>query len=222
MNRRVGVIAVIIIRDVAGRLARRFRAVVGVAIPVAIGVPVPRATRFIAAHAIVIQAVAAHFHRAGMHACSCVVAVVIVIDVAGRLARRFRAVVGVAIPVAIGVPVPHARFIAAFVDLAIAVVVHPIAGLRGPRVGGVVAIITVRVISHVACGLVALVYAVVRIAEPVGVGIAIPCRDVLVDLLVAIIILSVAQLRRARVDGVVAVIAIVIVINVPGWLIAIV
>ncbi len=221
IHSRVAVVAVRIVVGVAfGQLAGH-AAGVGIAVAVAVRVRVPgRAGGGVQRVVLVVDQVVAIIVRivadlAGrrMDGGVAVVAVLVVGDKVGKdSVARIPAGQGVsvAIPVSIGVPGGGVGRVV-LVVLPVAVVIHTVAALLGSRKDLRVAVIAVAGLRCGAAGRLAGEHAVplIAIAIPVGVEVVgLAVGRILIDLIVAVVVQTVAYLLCVRVDrgmGVVAV-----------------
>jgi len=205
----LAVVAVVGVRDVAGRHRTGERGVGGISVAVAVGIGVEGGLHpFVDVAVAVVVGAVTDLRCARIDVRPAVVAVVVIGDISvrdgARVARRER--VAVAIVVGIGVE----GGLHPLVDLRVAVVVGTVTDFAVGRVVVRVAVVAVGVVRDVAGGRRTrhrrdrrIAEAVVVVVEVVGV------LDALVDVSVAVVVDQIADFRRGRVDGAVAVVAVV-------------
>ena len=214
----VAVVAVGFVWNVARRLDEGGLGNVRVAESVGVGVQIVGRTVCALVDftvAVVVLAVA-DFRRSRINRSVAVVAVGIVKNVARRLDEGFLGNVRVSESVGVGVQIVG-RTVCILVDFVVAVVVLAVADFRRSRIDCGVDVVAVGIVKNVARRLDEGFLGNVRVSESVGVGVQIVGRTVctLVDLAVAVVVLAVADLRSARIDVCIAVVAVSIVGNIP-------
>ena len=219
----VAVVAVAGVRDVAAGLAAGHGPARAVALAVAVLVDVERRTRggvhgavvvVDVAIAVVVDAVA-HLGSRGVDGAVAIVAVVGVADVAAGLAAGVVGGAAVALAVAVGVRVVGG--LDPLVHGAVAVVVDQVAHLGLTGVGGRLGVVAVAGVRHVPAGGTAGVVRAAQVTVAVTVGVrVVGGLDPLVHGAVAVVVGLVADLRPARVDRGVGVVAVTVDAHVPA------
>ena len=145
----VGIIAVIGVGDVTGRLKNGGGKVRGITVTITVSVPVPENAAFVhAAVAVLVNSVAELGHG-GIDAGIPVVTIQIIGNITGRLGDGRQKHEGGAIGVAVRVPIPCFQE-TAFVHVAVAVVVNAVAAdFKSPRINCGLGVVTVHVIGGV-------------------------------------------------------------------------
>ncbi len=212
VDRDLGVVAVVVVRRVAGRRATRLHGVTS-AEGVGVGVLVVRVRcALIGGTIAVVILPVAHLRGAGEDGAVPIVAVLAVRDESdrGRTGTDRRTEVSEEIPIGVGVERDHVDRV--LVDLRVAVIAHPVAPLLGARVDRDVAVVAVAGAGDVPDRRRAGDLRAIRITVRVGVRVEVPGRSTgragLVDLRVTVVVDRVADLARTRTNRDIPVVAV--------------